>query len=49
MPMEGGCSLPRPPPHGYATGQIAEGYLIKQKSLELYVLNRNHGLIVPSV
>ena len=29
--------------------RIAEGYLIKQKSLELNVLNRNDGLIVPSV
>ena len=51
----GSCSLPRPPPppppppDGYAAGQIAEGYLIRQKSLELYVLNRNDGLIVPSV
>ena len=29
--------------------RIAEGYLITQKSLELNVLNRNDGLIVPSV
>ena len=29
--------------------RIAEGYLINQKSLELNVLNRNDGLIVPSV
>ena len=28
--------------------QIAKGYLINRKSLELNVLNRNDGLIVPS-
>ena len=29
--------------------RIAEGYLINQKILELNVLNRNEGLIVPSL
>jgi len=28
---------------------VAEGFLINQKSLEMNVLNRNDGLILPSV
>ena len=38
----------RKEPHWHMR-RIAEGYLINNKSLKLNVLNRNDGLIVPTV